>query len=79
MGKVKKTAILQLIHRHPQGVENLYPGITGTLDQKVGYLSFICPGISGVLDLSVTLILDLTISTHNSNSQRRLGISRFNG
>ena len=31
------------------------------------------------VDLSVTLILDLAISTYNSNSQRRLGNSRFNG
>ena len=79
MGQVKTTAILRLIHCHPQGVENFFPGITGKLDQKVGYLSFACPGISGVLDLSVTLILDLIISTHNSNSQRRHGISLFNG
>ena len=80
MGQVKTTAILRLIHCHPQGVENFFPGFTGKLNQKVGYLSFACPGFSGVLiDLSVTLILDLTISTHNSNSQRRLGNSRFNG
>ena len=79
MGQVKITAILRLIHCHPQGVEDFFPGITGKLDQKVAHLSFACPGISGVLDLSVTLILDLTISTHNSNSQRRLGNSHFNG
>ena len=43
--------ILQFIHCqcHPQGVENFFPGITGKLNQKVGYLSFVCPGISGVL------------------------------